>query len=46
MQVRAMTPKEAGVFAKAEGQKLSANPYAKGTKPHRQWLAGYNGGTE
>ena len=42
-QVRAMTPTEQGANDRKDGRKLSECPYAKGSKPYRQWLAGYQG---
>jgi len=39
--LRTMTPREQGANDRKDGRKLSECPYAKGTKPARQWLAGY-----
>lgn len=41
MEVRAASPYESGKFAYEDGVQLNKNPYAKGTKPYRQWVAGW-----
>jgi len=41
MRTRTMTPREQGLNDRKDGRKLSQAPYAKGTKPYRQWLAGW-----
>jgi hypothetical protein len=38
---RVMTPREQGENDRKDGRKISQAPYAKGTKPFRQWLAGW-----
>lgn len=40
--VRSATPKELGAFAFEDAVPITGCPYAKGSKPGRQWVAGWH----